>query len=106
MAAAFTPPRPRPPRAIRPNGLRRPDACHPPGVRTTGWLRYEAHGSRASAKPTRDKGIGMRKTHRHHHTDGMARAVGTAHRHHHTDGMARAVGTAHRHHHTDGMARA
>ena len=78
IAAAFTPPRPRPPRAIRPNGLRRPDACHPPGVRTTGWLRYEGHGSKASAKPTRDKGIGMRKAHRHHHTDGMARAVGTS----------------------------
>jgi hypothetical protein len=31
--------------------------AEPPGVRTTGWLRYEAHGLRASAKPTRRKGI-------------------------------------------------
>jgi len=54
--------------------------CMPPDrrVRTTGWLRYEGHGSKASAKPTRDKGIGMRKAHRHHLTDGMARAVGTS----------------------------
>jgi hypothetical protein len=31
--------------------------AEPPGVRTTGWLRYEAHRLRASAKPTRRKGI-------------------------------------------------
>lgn len=31
--------------------------AEPPGVRTTGWLRYEPHGLRASAKPTRRKGI-------------------------------------------------